>query len=40
MNHPLMLSMCAFLMVMVAIAGVGYRIFYKPGKFLKQLAGR
>jgi tight adherence protein C len=37
MNSPLIFSLCAFLMLLVAIVGVGYRIFYKPGKFLKQL---
>jgi len=37
MNNPLIFSTCAFLMLLVAFTGVGYRIFYKPGKFLKQL---
>jgi tight adherence protein C len=37
MEHPLILSTCAFLMLMVLLTWVGYRIFYKPGKFLKQL---
>src|ERR1035438_4213912 len=37
MASPILFSICAFLMLMVAITGVGYRIYYKPGKFLKQL---
>jgi tight adherence protein C len=37
MNNPLIFSICAFLMLMVAISGIGYRFLYKPGKFLKQL---
>jgi tight adherence protein C len=37
MNNPLIFSICAFLMLMVAITGAGYRVFYKPGKFMKQL---
>ncbi len=37
MEHPLVLATCAFLMLMVLLSWVGYRIFYKPGKFLKQL---
>jgi len=37
MEHPILLSLCAFLAVMVALTGVGYRVFYKPGKFLRQL---
>jgi tight adherence protein C len=37
MEHPFILSTCAFLMLMVLLTWVGYRIFYKPGKFLKQL---
>ena len=37
MANPLILSICAFLMLMVALSGVAYRILYKPGKFLKQL---
>jgi tight adherence protein C len=28
---------CAFLMLMVLISWVGYRLIYKPGRFLKQL---
>ena len=37
MEHPFVLAACAFLMLMVLLTWVGYRIFYKPGKFLKQL---
>jgi len=37
MEHPLLLALCAFAMMMVGLTWVGYRIFYKPGKFLKQL---
>ena len=37
MEHPLLMAVCAFLMLMVIVSGLGYRTFYKPGKFLKQL---
>jgi tight adherence protein C len=37
MDHPLLISICAFLMLMVLISLLGYRTFYKPGKFLKLL---
>jgi len=37
MEHPLLITIFAFLMLMVAMVGVGYRIFYKPGKFMRQL---
>jgi tight adherence protein C len=37
MEHPLLISICAFLMLMVLVSWMGYRSFYKPGKFLKQL---
>jgi len=37
MNHPLLLSVCAFLALMVALTGVAYRLFYKPGRVLRQL---
>src|SRR5579859_1667857 len=37
MEHPFVLAICAFLMLMVLLTWVGYRIFYKPGRFLKQL---
>ena len=37
MAHPLLLSICAFLMMMVVLTGVSYRILYKPGRVLRQL---
>jgi len=37
MDHPLLFSLCAFLMVMLLMSWVGYRLIYKPGKFLRQL---
>src|SRR4051794_32309305 len=37
MFHPILFSICAFLMLMVIISWVGYRLIYKPGKFLRQL---
>ena len=37
MDSPLLFSLCAFLMLMVLCTWVGYRIFYKPGKMLRQL---
>ena len=37
MESPILFSVCAFLMLMVLLTWVGYRIFYKPGKMLKQL---
>ena len=37
MESPILFSICAFLMLMVLITWVGYRIFYKPGKMLRQL---
>jgi len=37
MEHPILFSLCAFLMLMVLTTWVGYRLLYKPGRFLKQL---
>lgn len=37
MENPILFSVCAFLMVMLILTWVGYRLIYKPGKFLKQL---
>ena len=37
MDHPLLFAFVAFSMMMVGLSWVGYRIFYKPGRFLKQL---
>jgi len=35
----LLMSVCAFFMLMVLVSWLGYRSFYKPGKFLRQLGG-
>src|ERR1039458_875317 len=37
MAHPLLISICAFLMLLLFLSGASYRVIYKPGKFLKQL---
>ena len=37
MDHPLVFSLCAFLKMMLVFSWVGYRLIYKPGRFLKQL---
>jgi hypothetical protein len=37
MDNPLLFSACAFLMVMLLLTWVGYRLIYKPGRFLRQL---
>src|SRR5215468_361463 len=37
MENPILFSLCAFLMLMVILSWVGYRLIYKPGKFLRQL---
>jgi tight adherence protein C len=37
MANPLLLSVLAFLMLLVVFVGIAYRFYYKPGKFLKQL---
>ena len=37
MEHPVLFSTCAFLMLMVILSWVGYRLIYKPGKFMRQL---
>ena len=37
MEHPALFAICAFLMLMVVISWVGYRLIYKPGKFMRQL---
>jgi len=37
MDSPILFSVCAFLMLMLLLTWVGYRIFYKPGKMLRQL---
>ena len=37
MDSPILFAILVFLMVMIGVTGLGYRVFYKPGKFLKQL---
>jgi tight adherence protein C len=37
MSQPILLSICAFLMLMVLLTWVGYRLFYKPNKMFRQL---
>ena len=37
MEQPILFSICAFLMLMLILSWVGYRLIYKPGKFLRQL---
>src|SRR5260370_14639267 len=37
MAHPALFASCAFLMLMLILSWVGYRLVYKPGKFLRQL---
>ena len=37
MGQPLLLAVIAFLMLMVGLTWLGYRVFYRPGRFLKQL---
>jgi tight adherence protein C len=37
MNHPILFSACAFLMLMLLLSWVGYRLIYKPGRFMRQL---
>ena len=37
MEHPVLFAVCAFLMLMVILSWVGYRLIYKPGKFMRQL---
>lgn len=37
MPHPVLFSTCAFLMLMLIFSWVGYRLIYKPGKFMRQL---
>ena len=39
MEHPLLLSICAFLMLLVVLTGLSYRVFYKPGRVLRRLGG-
>src|SRR5476649_1900137 len=37
MSQPFLFAFCAFLMLMLLISWVGYRLIYKPGRFLRQL---
>ena len=37
MDHPVFLSICVFLAMMMLITWSGYRFVYKPGRILKQL---
>jgi tight adherence protein C len=37
MHHPALFAICAFLMLMLILSWVGYRLIYKPGKFMRQL---
>lgn len=37
MENPLLFAVFAFLTLMVAMTGVGYRLYYKPGRMLRQL---
>ncbi len=37
MEHPAIFALVAFLMLMVILSWVGYRLIYKPGKFMRQL---
>ena len=37
MEHPALFSACAFFMLMLILSWVGYRLVYKPGKFMRQL---
>jgi tight adherence protein C len=37
MDHPLLLSICAFLMLLIVLTGVSYRLLAKPGRVLRQL---
>ena len=37
MLNPILFACFAFLLLLILLTWVGYRIFYKPGKFLKQL---
>ena len=37
MDHPVLFSICAFLMLMLILSWVGYRLIYRPGRFMRQL---
>ena len=37
MDNPALFSICAFAMLMLLLSWVGYRLIYKPGRFMRQL---
>jgi tight adherence protein C len=37
MDDPILFAIFAFLTLMVVLSWAGYRVYYKPGRFLKQL---
>src|SRR5436190_215457 len=37
MENPILFSVTSFLMVMLIMSWVGYRLIYKPGRFMRQL---
>jgi tight adherence protein C len=37
MDHPLLFSTLAFFMLVLLLSWVGYRLIYKPGRFMRQL---
>lgn len=37
MEHPIVLTVCAFLMMMIGLSWFGYRLYYRPGRFMRQL---
>jgi tight adherence protein C len=37
MAHPVLFSICAFFMLLLILGWVGYRLVYKPGRFMRQL---
>jgi tight adherence protein C len=39
MEHPIVLTTCFFLMLMLQLTWVGYRLFYKTGRYVKAQLG-
>ena len=37
MEHPVLFATCAFFMLVLILSWVGYRLIYKPGRFMRQL---
>ena len=37
MAHPVLFTICAFFMLLLILGWVGYRLIYKPGRFMRQL---